>query len=336
MFNFVTTTIINSDKDIQSGKALFSSIAKEEGKHDAILKIKRDFTFEKKHIVKVFKKVANEPVKGEITIDCTALLSAIPVTAIYPVIGRISLYVALEGSEESIFANDFMQKGHPFSVGFKLNNAQVTASEVAAQIKKSINRFAIGNIGRNVFTADAKQAVVTLKATEEYSRFKGIVILLDSGDEETELAHLFDGETDNTQKVITVVHRGKNGFGTFSHIVKDLRLPTAVNTSWTALRLEERPVPGALYDQYLIYYKAPSGTNPSLVAVGHKTDSETVHSFWVRQDFSKAFETVITEVVGSAPVAKDRTAVFEEVKDSDATTSSPGGEDSTGSTDHNP
>ena len=37
MFNFVTTTIINSDKDIQSGKALFSSIAEEKGKHDAIL-----------------------------------------------------------------------------------------------------------------------------------------------------------------------------------------------------------------------------------------------------------------------------------------------------------
>ena len=86
-----------------------------------------------------------------------------------------------------------------------------------------------------------------------------------------------------------------------------------MNTNWTALRQSERPVPGALYNQYIIYYKAPSGTNPSLVAVGHETKSKTAHVFWVRQDYATAFEAVVAEVVGAAAVKNDPTAIFEEV-----------------------
>lgn len=312
MFNFTTTTIINSDKDYRSDKALFSSISADD-KHGKILKIKRDFTFEMPGIVKVYKKVASKPVPAEVTIDCQKLIDALPQDVIYPVTGRIALYVALEGSEESIFANDFYQKGHPFSMGFIVRNEDVTATDLANEIKRVANKFNVANIGRKLFDVTASAGVVTFKCTDEYMRFKAIAILQDLGEQEGEIAHLLDGEKDNTQDIITVVDRGVNGFGTFRHLVKDLRLPTATNTSWTALREAERPVPGGLYNQYVIHYKAPSLTNPSLVAVGHETLSKTTHVFWVKQEYAAAFEAVIAEVVGSAAVKDDRTAIFEEV-----------------------
>lgn len=312
MFNFATTTIINSDKDVRSDKALFSSIA-EDDNHGAILRIKRDFTFEMPYIQKVYKRVAAEAVPAQVTVDCSELIKAIPANTVYPLSGRIGLYVALEGSEESVFANDFYQKGLPFSIGYCIKSADVAATELAEQIKKTANKFNLATVGRRLFDVTAAAGVVTFKCTDEYMRFKAVVALTDLGDSEEEVAHLFDGEQGNTQKVITVVNRGTNGFGTFRHLVKDLRLPTAMNTNWTSLRQSERPVPGALYNQYIIYYKAPSGTNPSLVAVGHETKSKTAHIFWVRQDYATAFEAVVAEVVGAAAVKDDPTAIFEEV-----------------------
>lgn len=312
MFNFATTTIINSDKDVRSDKALFSSIAKDD-KHGAILRIKRDFTFEMPYIQKVYKRVAAEPVPAQVTIDCNELIKALPANTIYPLSGRIGLYVALEGSEESVFANDFYQKGLPFSIGYCIKDANVTATELAEQIKKTANKFNLATVGRRLFDVTAAAGVVTFKCTDEYTRFKAVVVLTDLGYSEAEVAHLFDGELDNTQNVITVVDRGTNGFGTFRHLVKDLRLPTGVSTGWAALHQSERPVPGALYNQYIIYYKAPSGTNPSLAAVSHETKSKTAHVFWVRQDYATAFEAVVAEVVGAAAVKDDPTAIFEEV-----------------------
>lgn len=311
MFNFSTTTILNSDKD-KSGKALFSSLAAD-NKHGAILKIKNDFTFEMPGIAKVYKKVAAEPVVGEFTIDCDKLISALPQNTIYPVTGRISVYMALEGSEESLFANDFYQKGHPFSIGFIIENDGVSATELANSIKRTVNKFNVAMLGRKMFEVSASAGVLTFKCTDEYMRFKAITIRQDLGHREGEIAHLFDGELDNTQDIITIVNRGTNGFGTFRQLSKDISLPTAMNTGWTAITPRNRPVPGALYNQYIIDYVAPSHTNPSLVAVGHKTNSHTTHVFWVRQDFAAAFEAVIAEVVGSAAVKDDRTAIFEEV-----------------------
>lgn len=309
MFKYTSTTILNSDTDKQSGKPMFSSI-EAQGLHGPILKIKRDYTFEMPGIVKVYKKVAAEPTFAELTIDCDKLISELPSDLLYPASGRISLYIAMEGSEESIFANDFYQKGHPFSIGFLVKDTDMTGSELAEQLCFNVTRFDLGDIGRPVFTATADGSVVTLKCTDEFERFKGIVALLDLGVVEKEIAHYFDPDLANDQDIFAVTSRGKAGFGTFRHLMKDLRLPTAANTGWLALYKSDKPIPGALYNQYIIYYEAPSGTNPSYVAVGHATVSQTAHIFWVNQDYDAAFQDVLVQVVGD-PAENDPTSIFE-------------------------
>lgn len=312
MFKYTSTTILNSDKDVRSDKAMFSSVSADD-KHGAILKIKRDYTFEMPGITKVYKRVAATPVMAQITVDCSELIAAIPSDALYPVTGRLSFYIMLEGSEESVFSNDFYQKGVPFSVGFTVDSADMAGSDLATQISKAIVKYNIGVLGRQIFTVETSGSTITVTCVGEFLRFKGIAALMDVPFRELELAHLYDTDTESTQNVFTLVERGTAGFGTFSQLLKDLRLPTEANTSWTAPYKSDKPIPGALYNQYIIYYAWPSGTNPSLVSVGHETLSKTTHVFWVNQTISDAFETCITEVVGSGPVKDDPTAPFEEV-----------------------
>ena len=82
---------------------------------------------------------------------------------------------------------------------------------------------------------------------------------------------------------IALVTKGKNAFGTYSQIVKDLRLPTAANYQWLATRKVEIPIVGAVYNQYIIEYHAPANSHP-LSVVGGRLDSHTTHVFWVKND----------------------------------------------------
>jgi hypothetical protein len=311
MFNFTTTTIINSDKDYTSGKALYSSVTAT-GNHGALLRIKRDFTFELPYITKIYTKEAAPAKMAEFTFNCTNLLAALSTPAVYPVTGRVALFVALEGSEESSLANDFYQKGLPISVGFSVNSATMTGVELAKQIEKTVRRYNLASLGKVLFEVSASGDTLTFKSTDEYLRFKYVRVFEDHGNVEKELVHYVDGEQDNSQNVVTLVQRGIAGFGTFRHLMKDLRLPTSATYGLAPLDSQDRPVPGALYNQYIINYTAPSQTNPSMVAVGHETESTTTHVFWVRQDFAPSFEAVVTAVIGSGPTA-GASAVFEKV-----------------------
>ncbi|MGN0966097.1 MAG: hypothetical protein ACI4OP_00675 [Candidatus Coprovivens sp.] len=59
----------------------------------------------------------------------------------------------------------------------------------------------------------------------------------------------------------------------------------------------ETPIVGAIYDEYIIDYAAPS-TNDSLQAVGHHMTTNTQHVFWVKNDSAliSAWETALGSV----------------------------------------
>ena len=90
--------------------------------------------------------------------------------------------------------------------------------------------------------------------------------------------------------------KGVNGFGTYSQLLKDLRLPTAANNHWLSVNKDEMPIVGALYTQFIITYYAPSCANPSFTAVGNRSMSETTHVFWVREDLVADFEAVLAAI----------------------------------------
>ena len=112
---------------------------------------------------------------------------------------------------------------------------------------------------------------------------------------------------------IVLKEMGANSFGTYSQIVKDLRLPTAANYQWTHVRQVETPIVGAIYNQYIIDYCAPA-TNEPLAVVGGRMDSHTTHVFWVKNDAAliKEWETAL-KTIGAVTDIDTKTEVVSPV-----------------------
>lgn len=315
MFNWTTTTIINSLEDYSTGLPLVKVWTGAEDVKDGkagvahasssnpVLKIKRDKTFEFRYVSEIYKAFANNPVLCEMEIDCKAIvdeLTRVKAFDKHPVQhGRLSFYVSLEGSEESIYANDWYQKGKPFSVGFEVSETDTTGEEAAKEIEKNANKFGVVMYGKKVFELTRNGAKLTLKGTHEYQRFKMAAIAIDHHLDEWPLdiyedgVDCLDGTTPTKKNVFLLKERGVNGFGTYHQLVKDLRLPTAHHNKWLQLKEDEKPVVGAKYHQYIITYCAPSMANPGFTVIGQHNMSVTTHVLWVKSDIAEAFETAI-------------------------------------------
>lgn len=339
MFNWTTTTIINSLKDFSTGADLvkvWSESVDVDGSDlkarmagasstNPVLRIKRDHTFEYRYVSKIYKATGYNPQLCAVTIDCDALVEELKEalgdfkpSVIKPAHLRLSFYVALEGSEESIYANDWYQKGKPFSVGFDVTSlGDSTAADIVKKIQDNVKRFGVAMYGKKVFDLSADGNVLTLQGTHEYQRIKVATVTLDHGVHEHLLDIYEDGKEAAEGSAFELKQRGLNGFGTFHQLAKDLRLPTVHNTKWLKVKADETPEVGGVYDQYIITYCAPSMANPGFTVVGQHNMSVTTHVFWVRNTLTEAFE----EALG------DFTALIEEVNEvtpgTEATTDTP-------------
>ena len=185
----------------------------------------------------------------------------------------------------------------PLSVSFAVSDA----AKMAKAIENTIDKFNVFTKVKKVLDVTADDKTLIIKGTHEHQRLQKIAILVGDGEmlgEEKSLLKAWElsecrfetakgeeGKADYENETgITLVKAGVNGFGTYSQLTKDLRLPTAAHTHWTSVTKDERPIVGALYTQYIITYYAPSTANPSFTAVGNRSMSETTHVFWVKQD----------------------------------------------------
>lgn len=275
MFNWTTTTLIN---EIPNNKVVKEGVLRI-GKH----------LFEKRWVESIRKAKGHKMELCEATVDLSKVNLGDATVA------RLYIYIGLEGSEESTYANDWYRKGMPLSVSFAVG----TAAEMGKAIVDTIKTF-------NVFTKVKKvldvttdgEGKVTIKGTHEYQRLQKIAILVEDpasklGEEKVVAEYEMNRKTN---AAITIVNPGVNGFGTYSQLLKDLRLPTAAHNSWLSVQKDEMPVVGAIYHQYIINYYAPSTANPSFTAVGNRSMSETTHVFWVKEDLVSDWESVLATI----------------------------------------
>ena len=273
MFNWTTTTLINEMPFINTDEAGKLRI----GKH----------LFEKRWVESIRKAEGHSMELCEVSIDMAAVKTALGEAKV----ARLYLYVGLDGSEESIYANDWYRKGMPLSVSF--TNAD--ADKMAAAIVDTVNRFNVFTKVKKVLDVQAEGAVLKVKGTHEHQRLQKVQVLVDAGyGEETAVV---DFELNHKEDdAVTLVNPGRNGFGTYSQLLKDLRLPTAVHNHWMNVQKDEMPVVGAVYTQYIINYYAPSTANPSFTAVGNRSMSETTHVFWVKSDLISEWEAALQTI----------------------------------------
>lgn len=305
--NFQTQTIINSNLDPDSSKLngkgtdntyLFKSDKTNiDGVEVDALKIKRDFVFVKDCVKAIRKRAGYNAVMCKATIDFadSALLAALKAGGAKTYC-RLDIYLGVEGAEPYIYSTPWVQKGMPFWIEFTVKEADEAATiakNVADMLKKN-HVFLCDKDLINVSVSDSK---LILEGATEYQRFRKIEIsTFDAYDDYADKV----AELDPTKTAATDIkldERGKNSFGTYSQIIKDLRLPTAANYQWTHIRQVETPIVGAIYNQYIVEYEAPA-TNDGLHAVGQRMTSHTVHVFWVKNDSDliSAWETALGTV----------------------------------------
>lgn len=305
--NFQTQTIINSNLDPDSsklnGKGTDNTYLFKSGKTNIdgvavdALKIKRDFVFVKDCVKAIRKRAGYNAVMCKATIDFadSALLAALK-TGGAKTYCRLDIYLGVEGAEPYIYSTPWVQKGMPFWIEFTVKEADKAAT-IAKNVADMLKKNHVFLCDKDLINVSVSGSKLILEGATEYQRFRKIEIsTFDAYDDYADKV----AELDPTKTAATDIkldERGKNSFGTYSQIIKDLRLPTAANYQWTHIRQVETPIVGAIYNQYIVEYEAPA-TNDGLHAVGQRMASHTVHVFWVKNDSDliSAWETALGTV----------------------------------------
>lgn len=328
--NFQTQTIINSNLDPDSGKVLFETVKTANnysGGTCAALQVKRDFLFLKDNVDCIRKKVGYEAELCKATIDFSKLTSDLVPTDHAVNYCRLDIYVGVEGAEPYIYSNPWYHKGKPFWVEFIVKKGD-DATAIADRVEKTIKSNHIFQVDKDLIEVTNSKGVITLTGATEYQRFRKIEINMfeDTDDYADVVAALDPNDTASTEAIALKV-KGKNAFGTYSQIIKDLRLPTAENYKWLATRKVEVPVVGAIYDEYIIEYHAPANSHP-LSVVGGQLDSHTTHVFWVKNDTEliTAWETALA-TLGTITKVTENNATDSHSADQPVTTSSDDSDD---------
>lgn len=314
MFNFTTTTLINSADSFKVLQAATADGAISEvtptaqgaysaSSNNAIseLQIRRGNLHIKAAdaaCYKAYKKAGHEGelAKSTLTITDSGVSTA---DTIY----RLYVYIKLEGSQNSYYSNSTGFRGKPFAIEAITSSTVNTAAKLAAALTENAKKYMImvyENATVKVTNASNSAAIV-LEATDEFQRFsevrleKWVPSTTDAVDGKWEEA----GYTlaDSSPNYV----RGQEGFGTYTHLMKDYRLPTAANTRWNGIVPDEAPVPGVIYDQFTVYMTKDRGIMGGH-AVGQLATSTTCHVYFVQHNLATQFDNAL-KAVGVTPAA---------------------------------
>ena len=296
MFQFTTTNVINSNTDVTTGKPLWSVQDKTSTK-PASLNVKRVNNFKSNNVVAIYKAEASEPELAKVTLDLSQISGTDGESY------RLSVYIGLtQASQESRYANDLILKGKPFTVDFVW---KTSAADVAKNLVKVIDKYAVMVYGEKLLNVSYSGAYLTIEAVNEYQRFRKVNIEKFDKD-----AYFGRGEYNAVRTLEDLTKQaskdtlngttegyfvGKEGFGTYSYLLHNLRIPTAMRTRAFGVNLDENPIIGALYNQYTIHYcvnRGVLGTN----AVGDTVKSVTTHVFYVKSDLASDFEAALAKI----------------------------------------
>ena len=315
MFQFTTTTVINSNEDYTSGlKPLWKAEEAKEGK-PAHMNIKRHLNFIKDNVVSITKAEYTPSKNAKATLDISKLGKTEGNF-------RIAMYIKLsQSSANSYYANDLVFKGKPLYIEFVWKQGE-EAADVAKKIKDTVKKYMLAVYEKDLVKVSVSDTTkVVIEGVDEYQRFERVDIeeyvkeegMSTLGKYQVVKSAMTEAhKTDAGYDANFTIEQGKEGFGTYQWILKNLRLPTAARTSWTAINADEAPIIGAKYDEYVIRYCVNRGIMGG-DAVGEVTKSLTTHVFYVNQTVSASFKDALAiiaptggiEIVPAVPAGAD-------------------------------
>ena len=305
MFQFTTTTVINSNEDYTSGlKPLWSAQEAKEGK-PAHMNVKRHLNFIKDNVVSITKAEYTAPKIAKATLDLSHLGKT---NGNF----RIAMYIKLsQSSANSYYANDLVFKGKPLYIEFVWKQGE-EAADVAKKIKDTVKKYMLAVYEKDLVKVSVNGTKVVIEGVDEYQRFERVDIeeyvkeegMSTLGEYQVVKSAMTEAhKTDANYDTNFTIEQGAEGFGTYQWILKNLRLPTAARTSWTAINADEAPIIGAKYNEYVIRYCVNRGIMGG-DAVGEVTKSLTTHVFYVNQSVSASFETALAIIAPTGGIEK--------------------------------
>ena len=286
MFQFTTTTLINDALDYTT------KLPRWEVKGET-LQIKRVGNFKKANVVAMYKRAYSAPVLAKAVLDMTTITQASGVF-------RIAMYIRLSGNQNSYYSNDFVFKGKPLYIEFE-KKAGDTAAQLATKVANQIKKYQRAYDFKH-FNVSVSGNTLMIEAVDEYQRFtkmdieyfdpdlreiactcaEGAFAVIASAKEAG--SEDYDGKNILTQ--------GREGFGTYQNIIKDLRIPTLDVRRYEAPLQDEVPIINGKYSQYTVYYRTDRGLMGG-AAVGQQVVSQTTHVFYVHDSVASDFETAL-------------------------------------------
>lgn len=302
MFQFSTSTLVNSLKDFSTGEPLITKNKKGDTvyvKHQGTYKIDKD------HKICAYKALGHEAVLD--TIDLSKITTDI--TYGEDKVYRLALYIRSVGNADPLFANAFVFKGKPFYVEFTVPSGKTPKVELVKNLNKYQNvvldkavlkpAATLAELKNAVPGVDSKTTGVATRPDKDLSDVAYLVAanpymrITDAKVQE------FNPTTEQFKDILDLkevqgaVLTGKPGFGDYENMEKDYRLPTGANLRWKRPMADEVPTPGVIYDQYTIHYLVNRGQIAGLGGVGQQITSETTHVFWVNHTLAEQFETLM-------------------------------------------
>ena len=281
MFQFTSTTVINSNKDFTTGLPLWEEVKKDE--NTVAINVKRNLKFLKGNVTKITKaaSVPAEPAQVKFTM---------PAATSEDRLLRISLYIKIAMSNQSsYYANDLVFKGKPIHIEF-IQKASEAQSATAARVVDLVKTYFITVYEKPVLKVSASGNDVVFDATDEYQRF----VTADLEEYKESDVPYKDGFVVIGKGNVT--KKGREGFGTYQWLLHNLRLPTANRFNYAAVNEDETPILGATYTQFIVTYCTNRGVMGG-DAVGETTQSVTTHVFFVNDTVSEAFGTALAKLV---------------------------------------
>lgn len=277
MFQYTNTIVLNSLIDEVTGVDKFVERTVD---GNPALDVRRVNLFKKANVARMIKRATSDPIIGGVTFNV-----ANADAGIY----RLKMYMRLSGSQNSYYANDFVFKGKPLVYEYKITKNSTSGAEVAKEIKRVIDKIQ-ALYGDKWIKVSVNGSTLRISGTDEYQLFTEAKLQkLNVAANNPLTNEVFEDIAEGT------ITKCKEGFGTYTHILKDLRLPTMEARRFTAINQEELPVPGARYNQYTIYYKVDRGLFGG-AAVGQQVTSMTTHVFYVLTTISTEFEAMLKKL----------------------------------------
>lgn len=304
MFQFTTTTVINSAKDYTNPSV---ELFKGDSKYFDVKRVNR---FKVKNIRSVYKQDPVAQSNAKATIDMSKVKTVLTTSKATKGTFRVEIYVHLAQSNNNpLYSNTWVVKGRPWTFEFSATSTE-DAGAIVDKVIKMIKKFKLFTMDTEQLKATKEDTKLVLTAQDPYQIFSKVELqYFDPNIGTTTGCCIPRGEYAPVENYgvtnVATITPGNEGFGTFEWIMRNLRLPTAEQTRWNALYQDDRPMVGATYTQYTLEYCENRGILGG-DAVGEETKSVTTHVFFVNQTVKTQFETALraTGITPLAPTAK--------------------------------